>query len=406
MNNINSLVKAYIRQFDSFFKLESYKWSAVKHFQHVYFNSKLSLVETLKDALKPSDNLLASNNYYPARMIEFFAQDKPSETKEALNILFDESEDLVIRVSAFIDNMENTFHTMKNEGYRDWKYRTNVQSFQDTHAASVYLTLHNPSSNYIYKWSIFKAAAEIMGYSIESKNKIEKLSEFYSFCDKIKKVLLTEKLFISDYETLLMNNGFSDPNYNLLTQDFVYAVARYLNADSYRKKDKKKSLARHTRDIESKDFFPFEPKIEDYFKGKKGVDYTKIDEQNRDLGKAGEIWAVNYEKERLREKEINFEVRHASLLDGDGLGYDILSVEDDGITPRYIEVKTTTGGAYQPFFFSVNELKRSIQEDSHYYLYRICNFKSAVNQADVVIVKGSLAELDALPVSYKAEIKH
>lgn len=44
-------------------------------------------------------------------------------------------------------------------------------------------------------------------------------------------------------------------------------------------------------------------------------------------------------------------VQHLSRLQGDGLGYDIYSINDDG-SPRYIEVKTTSDDFNQPFFMS------------------------------------------------------
>ena len=405
MNDITPLVEAYIRSFNEILKRESYKWKAVRHFQNVFSNSILPLAETLREALKHADNLLASNNYYPAKMMELFAMEKPEETLKALNILFDENVLLIPRVNDFLQQIEYVFKSMKNEGFRDWKDRINVQSFQDTHSASVYLTLKDPSKNYIYKWTVFSTAAEKVGYTINAKDKVDKLLEFYSFCDEIKKELLKQKGFIEQYEEILNSLNYVDPQYNLLTQDFVYAIARYLNADTYRKKDKKKPLALHVKSLASKDFFTEEPTIEGHFRGKKGINYIERDEQNRNLGILGEIWAVNFERERLLDKGISFDVRHASLLDGDGLGYDILSVEDDGITPRYIEVKTTMGGAYQPFFFSINEQNRSIQNSSNYYLYRVCNFKSAVSQADVIIIQGALTELQATPVTFKAELK-
>ena len=102
---------------------------------------------------------------------------------------------------------------------------------------------------------------------------------------------------------------------------------------------------------------------------------------------------------------IKHDVRHASVLDGDGLGYDVLSVEEDGKTPRYIEVKTTTGSVDRPLFFSRRELERSIKDADHFYLYRVCNFKAANKQADVVIIRGSLADLNAIPVTFEISIK-
>lgn len=119
------------------------------------------------------------------------------------------------------------------------------------------------------------------------------------------------------------------------------------------------------------------------------------------------MWVVNFEKERLQNLGIPPEkVRHTSYLDGDGCGFDILSVEKDGITPRFIEVKTTTGNESQPIFFSTNELNFSIEHKEHYYLYRVYNFKAANKTADLTVINDSLDALNSTPISYSATIKY
>lgn len=402
MIELQSLIRAYISERETFYDLEKYKWEAVKAFQENYFRKDIPLEDRLKLSFDVADNLLASNNYYPARMLYHFAKEKTSETQECLDNLFQNSLPLSERVLSFINGTENIFKVLKEEGFSDWKYRTNVQSFQDTHAVSVYLSLRFPQNYYFYKWSVFKTAADKLGYTIKSKDKIDKLLEFYDFCDTVKSEIIKEKVFLKDYSSKLKANGFVDKNYNLLTQDFIYAIARYLNADAFKRKGK--SIIRNEKTVKASEFSATIHKDDSEFRGKKGIDYAKQDELFRDLGTKGEMWVVNYEKERLAKLGIKYEVRHVSLLDGDGLGYDVLSVENDGVTPRFIEVKTTTGGVERPLFFSKRELERSICDAEHFYLYRVCNFKSVGQQADVVIIEGSLAELNATPITYEVSI--
>ena len=316
--------------------------------------------------------------------------------------MFDTSLPLADRVWGFINETEKIFRTLQEGGFSDWKGRKNVESYQDTHAISVYLSLRYPQHYCIYRWTIFQNAAEKLGYTLNTNDKVDRLIKFYEFCDIVKKEIVKEKEFLADYRNTLKMYGYTDSNYNLLTQDFIYAVAKYLNADDYRKKDK--SVIRNEKEIKSSDFGTAVFEAEEKFRGKKGVDYAKKDELFRDLGLKGEMWVVNYEKERLAKLGIAFNVRHASLLDGDGLGYDVLSVESDGKTPRYIEVKTTTGGVDRPLFFTKRELERSIKDAAHFYLYRVCNFKAVDKQADVVIIEGSLAELNATPITYEVSI--
>lgn len=89
-------------------------------------------------------------------------------------------------------------------------------------------------------------------------------------------------------------------------------------------------------------------------------DYLAQEARNRSLGKAGELFVMELEVRRLHgagKTRLADRVDHASVSQGDGLGYDVLSFEEDG-RERLIEVKTTAFGELTPFFVSRNELAR------------------------------------------------
>lgn len=67
------------------------------------------------------------------------------------------------------------------------------------------------------------------------------------------------------------------------------------------------------------------------------------------------------------------EVRHVSVLDGDGLGYDVRSFDHHG-DERYIEVKTTRYARHLPFLVSRNEVDLSEEEPNRFVLYRLFKF--------------------------------
>ena len=67
---------------------------------------------------------------------------------------------------------------------------------------------------------------------------------------------------------------------------------------------------------------------------------------------------------------------HASVDEGDGLGYDIRSFEHDG-RPRFIEVKTTSFGERTPFFVTANEVRFAREQASQFQLYRLFDFRVA-----------------------------
>jgi Domain of unknown function (DUF3883) len=109
------------------------------------------------------------------------------------------------------------------------------------------------------------------------------------------------------------------------------------------------------------------------------VDYLLLEARNRALGRAGEEFVLNFERQRLiaaRQERLAAQISHVAVTEGDGAGYDILSFAEDG-RERLIEVKTTKFGEYTPFYVSRNEVNVSIQSAPSYQLYRLYEFGSA-----------------------------
>ena len=101
--------------------------------------------------------------------------------------------------------------------------------------------------------------------------------------------------------------------------------------------------------------------------------------QNAHLGRVGEEFVINFERARLiSEGQERFAARieRVSLTKGDQEGYDILSFSANG-RERLIEVKTTSFGAYTPFFVTRNELETSKMAAEQYHVYRVFNFRRA-----------------------------
>jgi len=129
------------------------------------------------------------------------------------------------------------------------------------------------------------------------------------------------------------------------------------------------------------------------FIGRK-VDWEKLRDRNNEIGDQGEEFVLEFEIDRLVET-LSLErtiatqnVQHLSRLQGDGLGYDISSINDDG-SPRYIEVKTTSGNFNQPFFMSENERRFFEEYGDTAFIYRVYNFKREERHGDVRIISSS-----------------
>lgn len=135
------------------------------------------------------------------------------------------------------------------------------------------------------------------------------------------------------------------------------------------------------------------------------VNYLQMEARNRALGKAGEQFALRFEAERLwaaGQKTLADRIEHVSATRGDGDGFDILSFEENG-RERLIEVKTTTYGAYTPFYISRNELEVSEQRADEYYVYRLFGFR---DDPRMFLVPGSVENRFTLePRTFVARLK-
>lgn len=135
------------------------------------------------------------------------------------------------------------------------------------------------------------------------------------------------------------------------------------------------------------------------------LDYAARDAGNRDLGRAGEAWALGFERYRLVKAargDLAQRVDWSADRLGDGLGYDIASFNADE-TPRFIEVKTTNCGARCSFVVSVNELAFSREAGPAFFLYRVFGFS---RHPQVFFIQGDLSDTLALtPLNYRAHLK-
>jgi len=102
-------------------------------------------------------------------------------------------------------------------------------------------------------------------------------------------------------------------------------------------------------------------------------DPVERDYRNRSLGKAGESFVVDLERNRLKEADradLARKVRWIAAEDGDGAGYDVSSFNLLG-HPQFIEVKTTNGSSRTPFFLTRNECDAARQWPNEWRVYRV-----------------------------------
>lgn len=122
-------------------------------------------------------------------------------------------------------------------------------------------------------------------------------------------------------------------------------------------------------------------------------DWQKENQKKTQLGLLGEQYVLGIEKDNVRsfsngsDDDIS-RVIHASIMFGDGLGYDILSLNDKGET-IFIEVKTTSLDENTPFYMSRNEYDFFKENEDQSFIYRLYNFDITKLTANYIIISAN-----------------
>lgn len=381
---------------------EGYKWEILRKIQCVYIPYKKahirngiwdddleafqSLVQTI---YSQSGNLVYSSaNSVLGRLLKY----KPAELKALFQQLTGEG-DRKDRMLHFVQGMEQLA--------QDDRISKSHKSFHsDFRSASFYLSFLEPEECYFYQFTRFKAFAQYIEWDMPPVYRtIDKYSEYEKMCEALLGVLKQKYgnlLAVYDSKTDGVCAEY-DPCTHLLIQDIVFCYFYYKNHYSWETENKPIQL--EEVQIKAK-------QRKNFGRPSKNIDYQKKQEMNRKIGEGGEKFVFENEKKLVVSYGFSEErVRHISVEEGDGRGYDILSCDEKG-NDIYIEVKTTAGGNTAPFYITANELKVSEQYPDRYRLYRVINFKQSETTAKgkILVQKGSLRNLCIQASEYEVTV--
>ena len=137
--------------------------------------------------------------------------------------------------------------------------------------------------------------------------------------------------------------------------------------------------------------------------------YLLESEHRIKVGLAGELFALKYERARLVDEEgesFLSLLEHSSIIQGDGLGYDIVSSKSG--EKIYIEVKTTTGKFWDNLIFTANEFDKMNEFGHQYCIYRVYEFDEGQGKGKIARFYGMetiLETFDFMPRDYRFKLK-
>lgn len=130
----------------------------------------------------------------------------------------------------------------------------------------------------------------------------------------------------------------------------------------------------------------------------------QINDKNTDIGLKGEEWVYAQERKKLKGTAFEYAVNPNYSNDPEA-GFDILSFSKDGESV-IIEVKTTTGGVEDVFFFSASELEKAQEclKNSHKYeLHRVYHINDPKKCSRKIISADRLfRDYEFVPEIYRA----
>lgn len=390
---LRSYLKAYKANFERIHKQEIYKWQAIKQFQDNFDIYAEDFLTNLETALSKAENLLVSRKYFPKNMAMENAEVTPEKVRELFRMLFDEEADLLQRVEGFMQG----FKALNQKNF------PGKQDYQDHRAIMVYLTLRYPERYYFYKFSMFQNFADKVGYPYKPiTGRLSNIWQYQNLCELVREEIAADQELLKLHKGRIEEDCYYDENFNILTQDFIYAVDYHLEKlgepPSKSKRPPKVSIVDASALGAQHSEIDFTPRT---------INHLENSRKNKRIGDLGELWVARHEEAELikhGKEKLAKKIKHSAKDEGDGLGYDILSYGPGG-QKKYIEVKTTKGPANATFYLTRNELERSKREKDNYYLYRVYNYNVETEEADLLIIRGDLSNLCAVPLTFKVDLE-
>lgn len=238
LKKLTPVLEGYKTYFPGHWDGEKYKWEAVKHFQDHWDIDAENFGEMFRKATEKTYNLLASGYSYPRATIVNFAQADEEAARSMFRNLFDESQDLAVRIDAFQTASEEL-----RSKYDDGTWKSH---YQNTNAISTYLWLRYPDKYYIYKYELFRAAAKELSsdYMPRRNGSAENVIGGYKMYDEICRAIKAEPDIRHMLHDALTPSCYPDPEMKTAAIDVGFYLARFYLKEQNEKREEEQWFPR------------------------------------------------------------------------------------------------------------------------------------------------------------------
>ena len=220
LEKLQEVLEQYKAHFEEQWTDEKYKWRAVKHFQEHWDMDAADFAGMLARSLEKTGNLLASYSNYPREMILRFAKAAPEEVRAMFRALFDESADVVERITAFKQQAVSLLEQFGDGAAHHYQYENSI---------TTYLWLRYPDKYYIYKYGEVKNVAEFLESPYRFRKGIyaENIRNCFSLYGQINKVLQEDAALVELVRSHATGVYYPDAELKTLTIDVGFYISRH-----------------------------------------------------------------------------------------------------------------------------------------------------------------------------------
>jgi len=201
---------------------EGYKFKSVETFQKNFDIGAPDLASMLERSIE-QNNLVAGAMYFPKRMLLYFAQDYPEDTRKALKLLFDESRD----VNVHLTEAENAFDQLLAK--REKAIGKTGTSFIGLRFLSLLLSFRYPDKYNAIKpreWKVFCRYVDD-DFAIPNLTPVgEQYKMFEPYIEALRQYIKKLPQIQELKEKLTRGLSFNDDEFRWMAQDVIYVTAR------------------------------------------------------------------------------------------------------------------------------------------------------------------------------------
>lgn len=224
--SIADVIGAYKADFERADREERYKWEAIGWYKAHWDIEASDFAGMFADAFSKAGNLLTAHMYYPYKMVCEYAEQDPEAVRELFRKLYNEDIPLAERYSAFREGFKKSIAIIQEKVSDGTKISNH---YQDLHAVSVYLTFEYPEKYYFYKYSVYNAFKNLVGFE-EDRDKVRsevwKIENCNRMCDLVLDLVKQDSEIMEMNRARLTDECYSDPENHLLAMDIVYFGSR------------------------------------------------------------------------------------------------------------------------------------------------------------------------------------